>query len=112
MADYIGGIAILDRRDARREHLFCFGFRDGQHPTYISLPVYPKGSSKPSECAWEYEVVGDQLNCCPSVRQLGNANGPDRFHNTYNWNVKFQECVADPYEELKAANPDAAKIFE
>jgi hypothetical protein len=110
MADYIGGIAILDRRDPRREHLSCFGFRDNKHPTYISIPVYPKGTPKPSDCAWEYEVVGDQLNCCPSVRQLAGNNGPEIFHNTYNWTVKFKDAVSDPYEELKAANPGCSQF--
>lgn len=110
MSDYIGGIAILDRRDPRREHLHAFGIRDGKPPTYISIPVYPKGTPKPSECAWEYQIIGDKLDVTPSVRQMSGPNGPDIFHNTYNWQVQFKECVADAYEEIKAANPEAAKL--
>ena len=112
MNDYIGGIAILDRRDARREHIHAFGIRDGKPPVFISIPVYPKGSPKPSECAWECEVVGDTLNCSPSVRQLGPNGGPDRFHNTYNWQVKFKDAVGEAYDDLLAANPETAEIWK
>lgn len=105
MSDQIGGIAILDRRNPARQWLSCFGFRDNKPPTYIHIPIRPKGTPKTEREEWEYDVAGDQLNCFPSVRETAGNNGPEMFHNGYNWTVKFKDAVSDPYEELKAANP-------
>src|SRR3954470_7936750 len=98
MNDYIGGIAILDRRDARREHLFCFGIRDGKPATYISIPIRLRGTPETSY-TWEYDIQGDEIHVTPSVRQMGGPNGSEIFHNTADWRVKFKEVESDPYQE-------------
>lgn len=107
MSDHIGGVAILDRRDPRREHLYCFGFRDAKTPTYICIPIRSRGTPETS-CTWEYDIQGDVIHVTPSVRQMGGPNGAEMFHNTADWRVKFKEVEADPYQELLQLNPEAA----
>ena len=109
--DYIGGVAILDRKNPDKQHLYCFGFRANKHPTFICIPVYPKGGPKPQPHAWQYSITGDSLHVTPSVRQSAGNNGPEIFHNEASWAVKFKDKDKDAYEELRAANP-ACSIFE
>lgn len=109
MSDVIAGMAILDTQ-ASPQRLYVLCTRNGKHALQSDLPVYPKGTAKPCNPAWEYEVCGHILNVTPSVHIRAGAEGATMFHNDGAWSVKYKpregKADDDGWKELRAANPE------
>ena len=112
LMDEIIGIAVLTRTKPQELIVVC---RKANGQAFLQrIPVYGVGEGKPSEQAWQYQIAGDTLHCTPSVHCRYQLP-PDgawitRFHNSYNWSVRFQWAdAAEPaavWEEAIAANRD------
>lgn len=108
MSDPVIGIAVLDREKdgvsgTEILHILC-RFRDGV-ARREALPVYPKGSAKPATCAWEYEIRGEIIHVCPSVKisttRPSKTNRDvnedvELFHNDREWSIPFKEFLHLP----------------
>lgn len=112
MNDEVIGVAILTRTVPQELVVVC---RKADGNCFRSnIPAYPLGGSKPAEHAWQYVINGDYLEITPSLH-IQYQLPPDqtwitRFHNTYNWRVRFQWADSiEPqavWEECRQANPD------
>ena len=114
--DEIIGVAILTRTKPQELVIAC---RKSNGGTFLDrIPVYAPGESKPAEHAWQYQIAGEILNVTPSVHiryqlpqdKAVEAQWITRFHNGFNWSVRFQWASGvepgEVWEEAKAANPD------
>lgn len=120
MSDEVVGVAILDKEHSPQRLLVrCRTSSNGYVDTSL-IPVYERGTPKPQTsngAAWEYTVDGGTLHITPSLHvqsQIDNV-WQTRFHNQYNWSVKFKVSDSRPvspdwdaqhlYEQLREENP-------
>jgi hypothetical protein len=100
--DEIIGIAVLTRSVPTELLIVCR--KANGNIFHGKLPVYKAGEAKPADQAWQYQAVGDTLNCQPSVHYryqvLPDETWHTRFHNGFSWSVKYK--LAD------GAGPDEA----
>ncbi len=123
--DEVIGIAILTRTKPQELIVIC---RKANGRCFMErIPAYGLNDPKPAEHAWLYQIDNDVLNITPSLHvryqlptdvaeRKGVEEWVTRFHNGYNWSVKFKWADAvEPavvWAEAKAANPDIKLDYE
>lgn len=107
MADHVGGVAVVEpftvtgivtlyhvclslcHADGHQEPCtLCF--YDAANPP-PDLPAAQKLVGEPIWCFQKDNPRHGWLDCQPSIRQRVSTdpNAPDRFHNTFNWQVQY-----------------------
>lgn len=108
--DEVIGIAILTRTKPQELWVVCRKANGNSFMTVI--PAYGVGDPKPAEHAWLYQIVGDVLHITPSLHvryqlptdvavRKGAEEWVTRFHNGYNWSVKFKWADATDTDEVR-----------
>jgi hypothetical protein len=100
MSDVVGGIAVVEplpdglfriclalhHKDGHVEPCSLL-FHDQAVP--IDLPAAQALAGEPIWCFRKDSPRHGWLDCQPSIRQRVSPGGPDRFHNTLNWQVQY-----------------------